>query len=73
VLKEPKRIIYYYDDDQHDREVEEDFGGDIRIPPQGAIIDRRARRWRVAAVNKEQECRTGAIPDYVIVLRSLLA
>lgn len=71
-MKEPKQIVYQYDGNPNDQEAEVDIVGDFRIPPEGAILTRRGKQWRVAHVNIQQELAPGALPAYLIYLTATL-
>lgn len=48
-----KQVVYYYDGDQSEPDVEQDFTGDIVIPSNGSLISRHGKSWKVAHVIEE--------------------
>lgn len=53
MLRWSKQVVYIYDGDQSKADVEEDPEGDVPVPPQHSIINRKGHVWKVVAVNEE--------------------
>lgn len=64
-----KQVVYYYDGDQTNPDVEEDFIGKIEIPSNGSVIRRRGKLWEVVIVN-EKRYSDGRLPVFKIFVRT---
>lgn len=68
--RQPKQMVYYYDGDQSNPDVQEDLDGEHEIPLKDSQVNRRGRSWRVVIVNEERGAK-GQLPVYKIFLASV--
>lgn len=68
-----KQIVFRYNGDPATEEPVTDLEGEETIPPQGAMVERKGKRWKVVAVQKEETLTTPrAIPIYRVYLSDQL-
>lgn len=67
-MKSAKQIVYRFNGDANSEEVDLDSFGEMEVPAQGGVIERKGKRWKVVAVNVE----TGAKAE-LPVLRVFLS
>lgn len=70
-MKEPKQIVWRYDGAPNSEEVEVDGIGDVELPIQGGVVNRKGKVWNVFQINKEFAANdTKLLPLYRISLMS---
>jgi hypothetical protein len=67
-----RQIVWIYAGDSSKGEVDQDYDGDIPIPPQGGVVERNGARWAVVKVD-EQNTVAGpkAWPVFRVYLRRM--
>jgi hypothetical protein len=72
VSKNAKQIVYRYNGVESSEEYEVDLGGDIHIPPNGGLICRKDKYWKVIST-QIQESNDGSIPIVKVFLVDQIA
>ena len=70
-MKSAKQIVYRYNGDPSSEEVVVDSLGEMAVPSQGGVIERKGKRWKVLAVNVETGAK-GQLPVHRVFLSDQL-
>ncbi len=72
-MRRAKQIVFRYNGDPTTEESDLDMDGDKSVPKQGAVIERRGKRWKVVQVNVEISAEEPfAVPTYRVSLTNEL-
>jgi hypothetical protein len=70
MVRERKQLLYIYDGDQTKLDdVEVDMDGELQIPEQHNVIERKDKKWEVIQITKTTAT-DGRLPVYQIYLRT---
>jgi hypothetical protein len=70
MVREQKQLLYIYDGDQTKLgDVELDIDGELRVPENHNVIERKGKKWEVMQITKTTAT-DGRLPVYQIYLRT---
>jgi hypothetical protein len=72
-MRRAKQIVFRYNGDPTTEESDLDMDGEKSVPKQGAVIERRGKRWKVVQVDMERSAEEPfAVPTYRVSLTNEL-
>ncbi len=65
-----KQVVYVYDGDAKSNEVIRDIDGEVAVPTQGEIVERKGKSWIVAAIHTQTAISGDSLPIVKVFLSS---